>query len=214
MVKKSWLLALFLALALAFAFPANAMVINFDSLNDVDNSYYGIKNLGYGLIPSSYKGFTWGDADNPWDFMNQTYYQGFDNTIDFPSSPNAGSPENGAGSVTSSTTFNFVGADFSTFAKGDDFDNSGFPDSAHNLTITGYRNGNQVGEVVVNLTTGFGSHVDLDNVDTLCFQPGDGFGWLMDNFEYCRVPLPSTLLLLGSGLLGLGFLGRRKFPKV
>ena len=220
MVKKSWLLAFSLALALAFAFPANATVINFDSLNDVDNPYYGIKFLGYGFIPSNYQGFNWGDADNPWDFFTQAYYQGFGNSTTFPTAQNAGSPENGAGRVTSSTAFNCVSAYFSTFAI-----NNGFGDiptvgsSAEKLTITGYRNGSQVGEPVeVDLTTSLvWTSVNLANVDTLVFQPGpEGqFAWFMDNFEYIEdpAPLPPTVLLLGSGLVGLGFLGRRKFRK-
>lgn len=211
MFKKIWLLALPLALALAFAFPANATVVNFDDLS--------VTSEGWNYIPLNYLDVNWGDANNPWDVLNQTYYAGYGNTITFPSDAKVGSPDSGFGTITSTTPFNFVGASFSTFAEGNNFSNPNFPDSAHNLKITGYLGGNKVGEVEVDLTTGFlWSSINLGgDVDRLDFSPSSGLAWLMDNFSYSpdcpQVPQPSTLLLLGGGLVGLILLGRRKFTK-
>jgi hypothetical protein len=44
-------------------------------------------------------------------------------------------------------------------------------------------------------------------------QPDDTWAWAMDDLTFSRaeaaVPVPSTLLLFGLGLLGLGIRGRR-----
>jgi len=217
MLKKSWLWALPLVLALAFVFPANATVINFDDL--VVTPPPQTSQDAWGYIPTSYQGLNWGDANNPWDFGDQAYYQGYGNTYTVPSPNNYAGPDSGIGSITSNTPFRFVGAYFSSFTLGNDYYNNDgvFPDSAHSLLITGYLNGQLVGSVEVDLGTSFGwTRVNLGGkVDRLDFQPEGGLAWMMDNFTYRGhlVPMPSTLLLLGGGLVGLVLLGRRKFTK-
>ena len=37
--------------------------------------------------------------------------------------------------------------------------------------------------------------------------------WVMDDLTYNTVPEPSTLLLLGSGLIGLGYFGRKRMKR-
>jgi hypothetical protein len=52
---------------------------------------------------------------------------------------------------------------------------------------------------------------DVRRIDGV--QPDDGWAWAMDDLTFSRaeaaVPVPSTLLLFGLGLLGLGIRGRR-----
>jgi hypothetical protein len=56
--------------------------------------------------------------------------------------------------------------------------------------------------------------LNLNNIDTLLIQNAEGTEnryWLMDNLDYttCPVPLPPSVILMGSGLLGLIYLRRR-----
>jgi len=59
---------------------------------------------------------------------------------------------------------------------------------------------------------------DSENLDWVTFSIGSVDGWNknfagLDTFTVTPVPLPSTLLLLGSGLVGLVGIGRKRFKK-
>lgn len=98
---------------------------------------------------------------------------------------------------------------------------------ADSIQVTGYKGGGTV-EVAtfdldnVNDSLGGGddfetftlpaTFTDLTYVEFLGIPPtdGSGRGFSLDNINATVVPLPGTLMLLGSGLLGLWALGRKK----
>ena len=45
------------------------------------------------------------------------------------------------------------------------------------------------------------------------FHTGTEFGMGFDDLEFSSVPEPATILLIGTGLIGLGVFGRKKFKK-
>ena len=203
-MKKATLTVFVLALALVLAGPANAELVDFDSIIAADTER---------AIPTGYAGFTW---DSLFAVMSDSYdYNPTNhNTVTFPSSPNAAF--NGTGVVqvyaSKSTPFNLVGAYFSYFAVNDGFS----PYSSAGITVTGYNSGRLVGAVHVSLTNNFVyQSLGLANIDTVTFTTDEGVDkhwWLMDNMEYSAVPLPGTVWLLGSGFLGLA--GWRRFRKI
>ena len=81
------------------------------------------------------------------------------------------------------------------------------------VTLSGYIGGSLVGSQTVNLTAvfvptainlgGYVTRVDF----TIPENGGTNHYWLMDNLTVQAVPLPASVLLLGSGLMGLGPVG-------
>ncbi len=114
--------------------------------------------------------------------------------------------DNNPALVSSSSLFDFIGASFTSLF-----------DATNTLYITGYRAGAEVyyQELALNdLSFTLFQPLNWTGIDAMSFMT-EGFHFGMDNFEYqpsAPVPEPSTLLLLGSGLVGLARM-KRKFLK-
>jgi hypothetical protein len=198
-------LVLILGTVICLPGVSSATVLNFDD----------ITTFAVASIPANYGGFTWsGSSPGRWAVENNAYYRAAsNNTYDFPSMNNAAyNANNPAGlfTVTNSIPFTFNGAYFGTGLKNDTI----FAISAASLTITGYLNNNLIGSQTITFTSPYYPmsfiSVDLGGIVNQLSFAADGF-FLMDNFNYTAVPLPPSMLLLGSGLLGLA--GWRRFRK-
>jgi hypothetical protein len=159
MLKELRIFILISAIVMAFLIPANATVLNFD---DID-----VSSPGYGELPSSYGGFTWG---GPWEITNNAYYKsGYANTIDFPSAPNA-VDNSGKTEVTvtsGGSLFDFQGGYFSSWTA---YDTQLYYGTTE-ITVTGLALGSVVGAQTIALSPGLLAWVDvnLSGVDTLVF---------------------------------------------
>ncbi len=183
-----------MGLFLVFSVPAHAVVVNFYDIPTV---------WGFALIPANYAGFTWDVnfyVESYSDYSN-VYHN---TTVTFPSSPNATYNYDGVQAmvISRNSLFDFTGAYFSTWAS---YNNFFDPWASHHLTVRGFRGGNPVGTPVeIDLTTSFiWTAANLQGVDKLVFETSETgeHWWMMDNFTY--VPVPPSLVLLGSGLLCL-----------
>jgi len=182
--------------------------INFDEFNLSDGSTV--------QIPSNYMGFNWGT--DFWVEPNSDYKTYYGNTYGAPSGENA--VYNSSGMLILSV--NFPGAQFNQF----DFVSASFTGWAYNdatwefssetITVTGYKDGSSRGSVSMLLPTNSYAvlQADLLDIDTLVFtSSGDGKYWLMDDLiihDPLPVPEPATIFLLGSGLLSVGWLMRKR----
>lgn len=164
-----------------------------------------------GTALGTYGGFTW--SGDMYAVGNGYYDSTYGNTYGAPS---GGAAYNGFGddgtSVTSATPFTFIGADFTTWAQNDNY--ASF--SSLTVTIAGFDSSMHLVGVCGQTLSAFGYNFlpcDLANVSTLVFHNDigtSGHWWLMDNFTYSTTPEPGTLLMFGSGVLGLAGLIRRK----
>jgi hypothetical protein len=108
----------------------------------------------------------------------------------------------------------FNGADFSSFAGNDAYQSY----SSTTITIDAYDAGsNFLGSCGASLSPSSYNFLtcNIANVSTLVFHNDTGTSgrwWLMDDFTYNQsaTPEPGSLMLLGSGVVGLAGMLRRK----
>lgn len=163
------------------------------------------------LMPAGYGGFTW--DPNIYVVSNTYFMGGYGNTYGAPSGGAAFNAFGDSPVMVSSSPFYFSGADFTTWAGGDAY--QGY--SSVTVTIDAYDAlSNHIGSVTATLSpTGYNFvTANFANVSELVFTNDcgscSGRWWLMDNFTYNPTPEPGTLLMFGSGVLGLAGLIRRK----
>lgn len=185
---KNFFVGLVCLCLLAFPEPVKADVIAFD---DVPGSASGT----YSEIPITYSGLAW---DNFW-VMHKGYAPGTGFETGVVSGEYAAYNGYTNPASLSGPSFTFVGAYFTTDYLGRE----------QSLTIKGYSNEVETHSAVLLLDSlePIWLQADWQGIDRLYFdRPGAWF--VMDNFTY-SVPIPATLLLFGSGIVGLIGIRRR-----
>lgn len=208
-------MAVFFA-TISFAQATHAMVVTFDDLNPYPG---GVELYWQGYVPNVYSGLNWTNAyffDNlptlAWVDLITYERIPFDGRYFGQVSPSIVALNAGGGGsmlVSSGSAFNFNGVYL-----------TGAYRNGLNITVNGY-NGSSLlysTTVTVNSTTPSWFNFNYLGIDSVSFASYGGVSggysadtttFIMDNFTYSPVPVPASLWLFGSGLLGLIGLGWR-----
>jgi len=224
MRTKSLKLFLALALGVIICLPgvALAAILTFDGISASDTVVGGLAPDINSLSPN-YGGFSWtgGVQGGYWGVLTKASYAqpGYNNQLPFPSGTNALINEKGQiGSslnIISGTPYVYNGAHFAPRTVNDYTPFYG----ASQLTINGYLGQSLLGSQTFSLSGGPLIYVPstitgvIDRLEFVPILSGGGYYFLIDNFNFTAVPVPPSVLLLGSGILGmvgLGWSRRRK----
>ena len=199
MTKFQKIAVVFLALALSAtaAFGAS-VVVNFDNLNNGD------------VITNQYAGVTFSSTTGNVNYVTaQSQYQS--------TPPNflCSGPASGGIDCAQETFLNF-----SSPVNGLNFDGMGVNDIGVEAQIDVWTNGvfNSTVQVIGNAQGLAPDHIDLSGFSNITeiriynIVDGGGIGW--DTFQYTQgqgtTPEPGTLIMFGSGIIGLAGMLRRK----
>jgi hypothetical protein len=205
---------------LAFAGPqrAQAIVIDFDDITTQTSCCVA--------VPTNYMGLTWGNEDAYWSVVSDTYYSFLGNEYGAPSHNNPQlegyAAQNDGGTlvvtIADGENFDFVSAEFT----GQGPEGIG---TAVDIKVEGWNNDDPqnpqlVGWAYMSLPNTSYALLSqpINDIDELRFITSDvnlngGDWWLMDNLTLnapTLVPEPGTVFLMGSGLLGLAYQGRKR----
>jgi len=202
-MKKSLVLLwiAFFVLGLCGLNSAHAqLILTFEDL------YPGYETADF--LPSNYMGFTW-DPNSAWITKNFWPGSGYD-----------------YGTIGNVSLFTNWAADISysngTFSLYDAYITAAW-NSGQDVTVEGWRSGSLVYSNTIITSWDGPYHWDFNfrNVDQVWFKPGDlgtnaglgGWGEFIAIDNINMVPEPATILLLASGLLGLGVVARFRRKK-
>ena len=166
----------------------NAAVLTFE---DLDPGYET-----YAKLPAGYGGFNWNSSA----YWITKYYHpgsGYDyGTIERVSAFTAGAQDISM----SNGTFDFNGA-YITAAW----------DATENVVVEGWQGGSKIYDttIVTHNDAPYWFDFNWSDVDTVWFRPG-GSHIAIDNITYNNIPEPTSLFLLGAGLLALARSARRR----
>jgi len=187
---------------------AGAAVLTFDDITTEDPTEEPVPEQtgGFDFGPGQFSLITDSEYTDP---------SGFNNSYGSPSGEYAAFNSDGIDFllISRDTRFNFTGADFTSFAKDDQFQD----DSARTITLRGFRGELIAGEVTAPLSSDNYEFVsaNFEDIDQVAFisssvdpQTSPDAFYVFDNFTFAEVPEPGAGLALAA--FGLAVFGRRR----
>ncbi len=207
---KGILVGLAVAAGLAFIGQARATTVTFDNINLTQN----FSGVTWDVMPSPYGGLTWQtgspEPTDSWEVvkMDNAWRSYYSSSMTAQSGDQAAYNGGTAGWASSlyveDGSFKFMGAYFLSWpnnAQG----------GANSITATGYLNNVAQGSATISLSPTSWTWLDgssLGTVDKVVFSDGLNHPWLMDNLQYSVPEGGVTVMLLGLGMLAVGWARR------